>query len=217
MSPVTKICGITQTEDALLSAELGARYLGYIFYPPSKRFITPARAKDIIRHVRGAFPGVEHVGVFVNESASNVMKIRDEADLDFVQLHGEENAEYCQELTRTGLQIIKTLGISEQGCRSDFADFATDFFLCDTYDAKLKGGTGKPFDLDKIPAGIPLGKTFIAGGINAENVQGLIGSVKCYGVDVSSGVENAPGIKSAEKLIELFRAINLSSRSTIEA
>lgn len=217
MSPVTKICGITQTEDALLSAELGARYLGYIFYPPSKRFISPGRVAGIVRSVREAFPALRHVGVFVNEPASKVLKIREEAGLDFAQLHGEESADYCQELALAGVNCIKTIGIGEQGCRSDYTDYATDFFLCDTYDAKLKGGTGKPFDLDRIPAGIPLGKTFIAGGINAENVQSLIGSLNCYGVDVSSGVESAPGIKSAEKLIELFRAINLSTRSTTVA
>jgi len=203
-----KICGITRWGDAQLSAEMGAGFLGYIFYPPSKRFVSAEKVAEIISAARFAHPDVKHVGVFVDEDAATILDYHRVAGFDFAQLHGQESPAICAELREQGIGTIKTIGMGSDGPLLDFADYEADYFLCDTHDATLKGGTGRTFDRDKLPAGIPLEKLFLAGGITPENVGDLVTAVRPFGIDVSSGVEEAPGVKDKRKLAAFFEAVD---------
>lgn len=197
MKTKVKICGITSVEDALFAAEAGADFLGYIFYPPSKRFIAPRNAANIARMVREKFPAVQHVGVFVDDEVANVAWLRNLVGLDFVQLHGRETPDYCAELDAVGARVIKTVGIGEVGASVDPASYGNiDYFLCDTHDDHAKGGTGRRFDLSAMPSGISMDRLFLAGGLDPENIADLLATVRPFAVDVSTGVEISPGLKS---------------------
>ena len=187
--------------DALYAAEAGADFLGYIFYPPSKRFIAPRNAAEIARAVREKVPHVQHVGVFVDDQAANVAWLVNLVGLDYVQLHGRESADYCAELETLGVRTIKTVGIGEVGASVDPAAYGTvDYFLCDTHDDNLKGGTGRRFDLGSLPDGIPPERLFLAGGLNPDNIAELLAEIKPFAVDVSTGVEISPGLKSHKRI-----------------
>ncbi len=216
MTTRAKICGITRLEDALHAASSGADYLGYIFYAPSKRFVAPRTAKEIIQKVRTEFPNVQHVGVFVDEEPENMVWVRNLAGLDLLQLHGHETPGVCDELTALGIDVIKVLAIGEKETSTDFCQYNVSFFLCDTHDAKLKGGTGRTFDLNKIPSGLPNEKTFLAGGLTPENVAELIRERAPYAVDVSTGVEESPGIKSHRRVTEFIESVLGANGSAVQ-
>lgn len=213
METRVKICGITNLEDALCAAEEGASLLGYIFYPPSKRFVAPRNVQAITRALRAAHPEVLHVGVFVDDEPENVAWTANLAGLDFVQLHGRETPEYCAELDLLGLRVIKAVGIGAEGAILDPAEYQVDYFLCDTHDEELKGGTGRRFDLSRIPAGIAPEKLFLAGGLNADNIAALLDQVQPYAVDVSSGVESGPGRKNHRAIRNFLQAVKSSGKS----
>lgn len=203
-----KICGITSARDALFAAEAGADYLGYIFYPPSKRFIAPRNAAEIAREARQKFPAVQHVGVFVDDEASNIAWLANLVGLDYVQLHGRETPDYCADLDALGLNVIKTVGISEVGASVEPSTYGSvDFFLCDTHDDKLKGGTGRRFDLSTLPAGMSLDRLFLAGGLTPDNITDLLAEVRPYAVDVSTGVEISPGLKSDKRVKDFINNV----------
>lgn len=205
MNTRVKICGITSARDALYAAEAGADFLGYIFYPPSKRFIAPRNAAEIAREVRDKFPGVQHVGVFVDDESANVAWLANLVGLDYVQLHGRETPDYCTELDALGVRVIKTVGIGEVGASVEPSSYGSvDFFLCDTHDDNLKGGTGRRFDLSALPDGMPADRLFLAGGLNPENIADLLAEVLPYAVDVSTGVEISPGMKSHKRVKEFI-------------
>lgn len=190
-----KICGITTLDDAMFSAQAGADYLGFIFYAPSKRFIAPRTAGEIVRKVRLEFPHVQPVGVFVDDEIANVAWIRNLAGLDYVQLHGNESPEYCAELSALGIEIIKAIGVSSAGPQVNAAAYDAAFYLYDTHDDKLKGGTGRQFDIAALPPDLDPARMFLAGGLSPENVVQRLSQIHPYAVDVSSGVESSPGIK----------------------
>jgi len=213
MQTQVKICGITSSEDALFAAEAGANLLGYIFYPPSKRFIAPRNAAQIARQVRTAFPEVRQVGVFVDEEPSNIAWTMNLVGLDLAQLHGRESDAHCRELEMLGVRCVKTIGIGTDGPLVDFRKYDCDFFLCDTHDESLKGGTGRQFDLPRIPGGIKHDKLFVAGGLTPENVAELLLQMRPYAVDVSSGVEIKPGVKSHRRIKEFIEQVRRAIRS----
>ncbi len=200
MKTHVKICGITSLDDALFAAEAGVDFLGYIFYAPSKRFVAPRTAGDIIRNVRKQFPDIRHVGVFVDEEPHNVAWIRNLAGLDFVQLHGNETPDYCAGLDAIGVEAIKAIGIGPTGVRLDVLKYNTAFYLFDTHDENLKGGTGRKFDLNALPSSLETGRMFLAGGLNPDNVGELLSHIHPFAVDVSTGVEDSPGMKSRTKV-----------------
>lgn len=213
MTTRTKICGITRLEDALHAAEAGAAFLGYIFYAPSRRFIAPRSAKDIIAQVRKVYPGVLHVGVFVDEEPSNMVWIRNLAGLDLLQLHGSETPEICRELELHGIDVIKVLPMSAGSPATDYRTYDVPYYLCDTHDPALKGGTGRTFDLSRIPLDLPRDRTFLAGGLTPENVGEMVSQVQPYCVDVSTGVEDSPGIKSSRRVSEFIKAVSSAGES----
>jgi phosphoribosylanthranilate isomerase len=198
-----KICGITNLEDALLAADLGAHALGFIFYPKSPRSVRPEVARDIINNLP---PFVMTVGVFVDEEAEAVRAIAETAGLDWVQLHGKEPPDYCCELKR---RVIKGFRVKDASSLSLLPAYreSVQAFLLDTYKAGTAGGTGVTFDWELARKAGELGPIILAGGLTPANVAQAIHAAQPAGVDVASGVEAAPGKKDPGKLREFFEAV----------
>lgn len=207
MTPKLKICGLTLLEDARYCAGAGADYLGFIQYEASPRYIRPEKAKEIIDWVYGP----EAVGVFVDAGADAVNRTADAAGFALVQLHGDEPPEVCAQIERP---VIKALSVrpdaTPEGLRAEMARYAPHvaYFLLDTYKAGLRGGTGEVFDWEQARALTADFPCFIAGGLGAHNIADAAARLQPFGLDVSSSVESAPGIKDFDKLADLFGAFN---------
>ena len=199
-----KVCGITRVSDAVHAARHGADFLGYIMYAASPRHVDPGLARAIVQATRAEFPHVKHVAVFVNEEPDHVTACA--RGFDYIQLHGSESPVYVSGLRQRGHHIIKSMGFDGARAASPhgWADYAeADFMLCDSYDARAHGGTGRMFDHAAIPCGFPMSRTFVAGGLNPTNVAATVLALRPHAVDVSSGVEESPGRKSSA-LVEAF-------------
>lgn len=198
-----KICGITNLEDALLAAELGADALGFIFYPKSPRKVATETAREIIARLP---PFVASVGVFVNEAAAAVRDLAAQVGLDWVQLHGQESPDYCRNL---GRRVIKGFRIKDENSLMELEPYrdAVQAFLLDTYKKGQVGGTGEVFDWHLAREAKPYGRIILAGGLNAENVAQAIEVAQPQAVDAASGTEAAPGRKAPDKLRAFFRAV----------
>ncbi len=198
-----KICGITNLEDALLAAELGADALGFIFYPPSPRSIAPDAARAIIAQLP---PFVSTVGVFVDENAATVKKLAAQVGLDWLQLHGQETSEYCRTL---GRRVIKAFRIQDENSLTGLAAYrgAAQALLLDTYKKGLVGGTGETFNWGLAREARKYGPIILAGGLTPANVAQAIAAAQPQAVDVASGVEASPGKKDAERLRAFFAAV----------
>lgn len=199
-----KICGITNLEDALLAAALGADALGFIFYPPSPRSVEPEAAKNIIAQLP---PLVTTVGVFVDEDAATVKKLAARVGLDWLQLHGRETPEYCRNLER---RIIKAFRIRDEDSLTGLGAYqgVVQALLLDTYKKGQVGGTGETFNWDLAKKAKPYGSIILAGGLTSGNVAQAIMAAQPQAVDVASGVEAAPGKKDPEKLRAFFKKVN---------
>ncbi|CAN5608696.1 phosphoribosylanthranilate isomerase [soil metagenome] len=194
-----KICGITNLEDALLSAKFGADALGFNFYKKSPRYILPENAREII----GQLPKeILKVGVFVNESLEKIAKIAETANLDALQLHGEETPEFARELkAETNLEIIKAFRVSLEFKPEDILQYEVDAVLLDAYSQLGHGGTGETFDWEiakKIKKLVS--KMYLAGGISADNVSQAIEKISPFAVDACSSVEKERGLKDSQKV-----------------
>ena len=198
-----KICGITNSEDALLAAELGAHALGFIFHKKSPRYVTPEKALSIIDQLPAL---VLTVGVFVDENPEAVREIAARAGLDWLQLHGNESPEYCRALDR---RVIKAFRIKNEDSLADLARYqgACQAFLLDTYKKGQIGGTGETFDWHLARQATKYGPIILAGGLTPENVAAAVKIAQPAAVDVASGVEAAPGKKDPEKLRAFIAAM----------
>jgi phosphoribosylanthranilate isomerase len=212
-----KICGLSRKEDALAAAEAGADFLGFIF-APSRRQITPETAEEIIAAVRNSGQHPETVGVFVNEKPAIVNDIANRLRLDRVQLSGDEDREYCREIGSPVIKVIHisqdTTGtkiLSEMRTGFDKLDDKDCLYLLDTGGANSYGGTGKPFDWRIAEEVCTEFKVIVAGGLNPDNVRGLITEVNPWGVDVSSGVE-INGQKDINRIKEFIRIVREAER-----
>jgi phosphoribosylanthranilate isomerase len=198
-----KICGITRSEDAEQAASLGAWAVGFNFWPGSKRRCDPAVAAGIARALRRR---VEPVGVFVNPTLDEVVRLAEGVGLTHVQLHGDEGPSFCTAVAqRTGARVIKALRIGSGADIRDAERFHTDFHLLDGAAGAAYGGTGRTFDWTLIAqrrSHVPL---ILSGGLTPENVADGIAAVHPWAVDVASGVEAEPGIKDPAK-VEAFVA-----------
>ena len=197
-----KICGITNLDDALLAAELGADALGFIFYAQSHRQVDAETARSIIAQLP---PFVAAVGVFVDEAAAVVRDLAVQAGLDWVQLHGQESPEYCRSLER---KVIKAFRIQDESSLIRLADYqgAAQAMLLDTYKKGQAGGTGEIFDWHLARKAKQYGPIILAGGLTAENVAQAIATVGPAAVDAASGTEAALGKKDPKKLRAFFKA-----------
>lgn len=202
MSMLVKICGITNLADALAAVDAGADALGFMFYEPSARNISPAAAREIIAQIP---PRVAKVGVFVNASVETIRRIAAECGLDTVQLHGEETPEFCAQFAP--LKVWKAIRVRDQSSLRALPNYKTDAWLLDSYVAGQPGGTGEKFNWDLAVAAKALGRPVIlAGGLTPGNVSDAVRQVRPFGVDVSSGVESAPGKKNAAKVKAFIQA-----------
>lgn len=198
-----KICGITRTEDALTAASLGATAIGFIFWPSSRRFIEPARARAIVDELPRS---VTPVGVFVNQALDDVNAAARESGIAAVQLHGDETPAYFDGLRHP---VIKAVSIDEE-----FAPEALDswpeqtLILLDVHDPGLRGGTGRTVDWGRAAVAARRRRVVLSGGLAPDNVAAAIAAVQPFGIDVSSGVEERPGVKNNERLRALFEAVH---------
>lgn len=197
-----KICGLTSVEDALQAAELGADAIGLVFYPRSSRALTAQKAGSI----RKALPVfVNVVGLFVNPTEADVELVLKHVHLDCLQFHGDESPAFCASF---GLPYMKAIRVRpELNLLSEISRFSnSSAILLDSYDKHVAGGTGTSFDWSIAQQCVAQSeaKIVLAGGLDASNVAGAIHQVKPYAVDVSSGVESAPGKKSPERMREFI-------------
>ncbi|MFZ4859255.1 MAG: phosphoribosylanthranilate isomerase [Desulfuromonadaceae bacterium] len=195
-----KICGITNLEDALMAVEAGADALGFVFFQGSSRYISPQQAATILCHLP---PFVQTVGLFVNEETAIVNAIADQCRLDIVQLHGEESPDYCHAVRR---RIIKAFRVKDASSLDTIADYRVAGSLLDAWSPVAHGGTGTTFNWDIAARAAASRPIILAGGLTPENVAEAITAVKPYAVDVSSGVESAPGKKDAGLVSRFIRA-----------
>ncbi|MCP4751787.1 MAG: phosphoribosylanthranilate isomerase [Proteobacteria bacterium] len=201
-----KICGLTIKEQAVEIAAFGVDALGFILYPPSPRYIEPEKIRTILVDLP---PLVKTLGVFVDEPLAKVVETIRRTGLDTAQLSGAESPEYCLSLTEQGISWIKSFRVRDNLDESLLNRYPTRYFLLDAWSEKEYGGTGKTFDWN-IADGIDKKyEIILAGGITVDNVDKAIRQIRPYGIDVSSGVETSPGIKSLEKVAQLMDRIRV--------
>lgn len=189
-----KICGLTRKEDVLAAVRAGAHAVGFVFYAPSPRYVSAVQAATLMRDVPA---NVCAVGLFVNASAAEVRTVLDQVPLDVLQFHGDEDEAFCKQFGRPYLKVARMapgLDLIEYAGRYPSAQA----LLLDAY-VDGYGGAGKTFDWSLIPRSLPL-PIVLSGGLTPENVFEAVQVVRPAGVDVSSGVEQAKGIKDAAKI-----------------
>jgi phosphoribosylanthranilate isomerase len=200
-----KICGITRREDAEAAVSAGADALGFVFWPASPRYIDPFRARAMASALP---PFVTPIGVFVDQPAEYVNGVASLAHLGAVQLHGEEDIDYVRTMNRP---VVKAFGLHGD------AQAAVDglemwpvrvLVLLDVHDPVRRGGTGRTIDWTAAAEVARRRRVVLAGGLTADNVGEAIARVRPFGIDVSSGVEAAPGIKDHGRLKALFEAVH---------
>jgi len=196
-----KICGITNLEDALETAELGADALGFVFYEKSPRKITKEKAKEIIDKMQT----VMKVGLFVDELEEKVKEITSYCNFDILQFHGDETPDYCKKFPQ---KIIKAFRIKDKESLVDIPKYEVDYYLLDAYSEVAPGGTGGTFNWDLAKEAKKFGRPIIlSGGLNPENIIEALKKVSPFGVDVSSSVEASPGKKDHKKLKEFITKV----------
>jgi phosphoribosylanthranilate isomerase len=202
MNIKVKICGITSVADGLVAAEAGADMIGLMFYAGSPRQVTAPVAAEIARSLPTT---VLRVGVFVNPTTAEVQQAIEGCGLNLLQFHGEESPQFC---TQFGLMSVKAFRIRDAQSLAALPDYPTDAWLLDAYSPAAHGGTGERFNWDLAVAAKALGRPiFLAGGLTPENVAGAARHVQPFAVDVSSGVEIAPGRKDAAKVRAFVQAV----------
>jgi phosphoribosylanthranilate isomerase len=206
-----KICGITNPEDAQAAVEAGAHALGFVFYPPSPRYVTPELAAAIIS---GLPPFVTAVGVFVNDFRGAVERIAGEIGLHAVQLHGDESPQDCAGYR---IPVIKAFRLESTDRLPDIACYQVSAVLVDAHVPGMWGGSGKTLDWNRLARHIESvcpsarSRLILAGGLTPRNVAEAVRIVRPFAVDVSSGVEVSPGRKSHTLVKELIHALHHAS------
>jgi len=199
-----KICGITNWKDAKCSIDAGAPMLRFNFYRNSPRYITPAKARRIVRRLP---KHVSTVGVFVNEPEEKMFAIARSVGLDRLQLHGEETPAAVSRVGRS-LPVIKAVRATNSFRPSQLAKFKrASAILLDGFDRHLRGGTGKTFDWRVARRARRYARIFLAGGLTPDNIGEAIRAVQPYAVDVCTGVEAKPGRKDPRRIRALVSAI----------
>jgi indole-3-glycerol phosphate synthase len=204
-----KICGITNLEDGINAVNLGADYIGFVFYEKSPRNVTPQQAKDLSEKLTG----VKKVGLFVDENPQTIAAISDAVGLDVIQLHGNESPNYCFGLVGVVDEIWKAIRVKDEASVTLIRDYeSADAFVLDAHVEGKMGGTGKTFDWDLAKQAKSHNKRIIlAGGLDPSNVREAIVTVNPWAVDVSSGVEECKGKKSYDKMRAFIKTAKIPS------
>jgi phosphoribosylanthranilate isomerase len=198
-----KVCGLTRLDDAYAAVEAGASAVGFVFWPESPRFVDPYRARAIAATLP---PFVTAVGLFVNQSVGYVNGVASLVRLGAVQLHGDETPEFAASITAP---VIRALPVERAAAWPEGTTL-----LLDAHDPVRRGGTGRVIDWSAAAAVAAHRRVLLAGGLTPDNVADAIARVRPFGIDVSSGVERAPGIKDHARIRALFEAIHGTSRVT---
>lgn len=202
-----KVCGITNLKDARASVEAGCDALGFVFYKKSPRYITPEKAKAIIRELP---THIIKIGVFANSAQKFVKKIAKICSLDILQFHGNETVEFCNNFK--DYKVIKAFRVKDRIALEHIAQYNTFAYLFDTFSKTKMGGTGRKFDWSLIRHVDGLKKPiFLSGGLHKENVKEAIEAVHPDWVDVSSSVELEPGKKDHKKVKKFIQAVKNSA------
>jgi phosphoribosylanthranilate isomerase len=192
-----KICGITNIDDARAAIDAGADALGFNFYKPSPRYISPENAREIIEQLPTS---VLTVGVFVNEDMQSLTGIANTTGISALQLHGDESPSYCRALA-VNYEVIKTLAVSGNFDTQTVQAYEVQAVMLDTRDNTLRGGTGRAFDwsiASRVNQLVP--RLFLAGGLSPENIEEAIKIVRPFAVDACSALEDRPGRKNKERM-----------------
>jgi phosphoribosylanthranilate isomerase len=206
MSAKVKICGITNLADAETAVQAGADLLGFVFYDKSPRHVTVQAAREIVRQVP---PFVARVGVFVNAPEELVSQALGECGLNVLQFHGDEAPEDC---VKFGVMSMKAFRVRDAESLRALPAYHTDAWLLDAHASDARGGTGATFNWDLAVEAKKFGRPiFLAGGLTAENVAEAVRRVRPFAVDVSSGVEVAPGKKDRMKVQAFIRAAKVAA------
>ena len=198
-----KMCGMKTVEETRLAIEHGVHALGLNFFAPSPRYIDVNQAQAIRAIVP---PFVSLVGVFVNHSATEVNAIRRALDLDVLQFHGDESAEFCAQFNQAYIKAIRVQAGMDVGAACDAYPSAA-MILLDTYHKGLYGGTGDVFDWQQIPKDL-MRRVMLAGGLSLENVGQAIQTIHPYALDVCGGIETEKGVKDPQKIIALMKEVH---------
>ncbi len=208
MSVNVKICGVTSVSDSLTAAAEGADMIGLMFYERSPRHIPFSTATEIARKLP---PHVVRVGVFVNPSTETVQRAIAECGVNLLQFHGDEPPEFC---TQFGVMSLKAFRVRDAESLAALPGYQTDAWLLDAFSPAALGGTGEKFNWELALEAKKLGRPiFLAGGLTPENVTEAVRRVQPFAVDVSSGVESAPGKKDPAK-VRAFIAAAKSAAAT---
>ena len=197
-----KICGITNLDDALITLEIGAHWLGFNFYSKSPRYIDPSKAATIIEELKGL---VHCVGIMVRPTLKEVQETIKKTDVDRIQIYQPQD---FNDLSRLDVPAVICYQVNpDQPMEYDF--MGADMILLDSYSKSLAGGTGKTFNWSLIPESIPREKLILAGGITTENISEALRTVNPSVIDVASGSEKEPGIKDYKKIKDLMNEVYL--------
>ncbi len=202
MTTRVKICGITCLADAVAAVEAGASALGFVFYEPSPRYVSAEVAADIIRQLP---PFVTTVGLFVNASEADVTRVLQQTGIDLLQFHGDETESFCCSFARPYIKAFRVRPELDLMAQVALYPSARGVLL-DAYRPGVPGGTGEVFDWALIPPTLAP-KVILAGGLEATNVAQAIEQVVPYAVDVSGGVEAAPGRKDRARINAFMAAV----------
>jgi phosphoribosylanthranilate isomerase len=200
-----KICGLTRVEEALECARLGADAIGFIFYPKSPRNLSEETAREISSVLP---PGVRTVGVFVDERFSTIMHKVERCRLNGVQLHGREPVELIERLCRENLLVIKALFMDGDPSFEKISDYDASAYLVECGRGPLPGGNAMTWDWGAAKSLATDRPLILAGGLAPQNVSEAIAAGMPDAVDVSSGVEQSPGIKDLKKVAALIEAVS---------
>ena len=200
-----KICGITNYKDALNAKTAGASAIGMIFYSKSPRFIDIENAKKISMHASG----IKKIGIFVNENKNIINDIINELNLDAIQLHGDETPEFCNNFS---VPVIKALSVSKKSDLNVINNYDVHAILLDNKIKNQFGGTGKIFNwkiIKNLKFNLPI---ILSGGLNEKNILDGINQINPHGVDINSGVEKSPGIKSKSKIFRIVKILKQTKK-----
>jgi len=199
MRPLIKICGVTNIEDALCAAELNVWALGFVFADSPRKV-----SQELVKRIAARLPPrIARVGVFVNEDIKNIKRIATSCKLDMAQLHGDETPKTCGKVMEF-VRVIKAFRLKDEDSLKVIPKYDVDLYLLDTFSRTRYGGTGTTFDWGlALKAKEYCKEVILAGGINPKNIIKAVNTVKPYALDVSSGVEEAPGRKSMALMKEI--------------
>lgn len=203
-----KVCGLTRPEDAQAAAAAGVDAVGLVFYPASPRAVDVEQAAAICRELS---PFVTPVALFVDAAEETVQRVLERVPVGLLQFHGNETPEYCVRFGRPWLKALRMRpGIDLEAEAARYRQASG--ILVDSYRPGIPGGTGEVFAWDRLPAGLAP-RLILAGGLNPDNIGQAVAQVRPAAVDVSGGVEQSPGLKSAERIRAFVAAVRAADQA----